>query len=71
MANIIYDASNRCWILQLEASTYCIGLREDTSSPYLLGIHQLATEQFHLHVEIQAIWRALGKLKYAASSESL
>jgi UDPglucose--hexose-1-phosphate uridylyltransferase len=39
--------------------------------PYLLGIHQLADEQFHLHVEIQAIGRAPGKLKYAASSESL
>ena len=32
MANIIYDASNRCWILQMEASTYCIGLSEDASS---------------------------------------
>jgi UDPglucose--hexose-1-phosphate uridylyltransferase len=39
--------------------------------PYLLGIHQLADERFHLHVEIQAIGRAPGKLKYAASSESL
>src|SRR5260370_29969515 len=39
--------------------------------PYLLGIHQLADEQFHLHVEIQSIGRAPGKLKYAASSESL
>ncbi len=39
--------------------------------PYLLGIHQLADEQFHLHVEIQAIGRAPGKLKYAASSEAL
>lgn len=29
--------------------------------PYLLGIHQLAGERFHLHVEIQAIGRALGK----------
>jgi UDPglucose--hexose-1-phosphate uridylyltransferase len=39
--------------------------------PHLLGIHQLADERFHLHVEIQAIGRAPGKLKYAASSESL
>lgn len=39
--------------------------------PYLLGIHQLADERFHLHVEIQAIARAPGKLKYAAASESL
>lgn len=39
--------------------------------PYLMGIHQLADERFHLHVEIQAIGRAPGKLKYAASSESL
>ena len=39
--------------------------------PYLLGLHQLADERFHLHVEIQAIKRAPGKLKYAASSEAL
>jgi UDPglucose--hexose-1-phosphate uridylyltransferase len=39
--------------------------------PYLLGIHQLADQRFHAHVEIQAIGRAPGKLKYAASSESL
>lgn len=39
--------------------------------PYLLGLHQLADERFHLHVEILAIGRAPGKLKYAASSESL
>jgi UDPglucose--hexose-1-phosphate uridylyltransferase len=39
--------------------------------PYLLGLHQFADERFHLHVEIQAIGRAPGKLKYAASSESL
>jgi UDPglucose--hexose-1-phosphate uridylyltransferase len=39
--------------------------------PYLLGIHQLADEGFHLHVEILAIGRAPGKLKYAASSESI
>ncbi len=39
--------------------------------PYLLGLHQLADTRFHLHVEILAISRAPGKLKYAASSESL
>ena len=39
--------------------------------PYLLGIHQLADSKFHLHVEILAVGRAPGKLKYAASSESL
>ncbi len=39
--------------------------------PYLLGLHQLGDERFHLHVEILAIGRAPGKLKYAASSESI
>ena len=39
--------------------------------PYLLGLHQLADERFHFHVEILAIGRAPGKLKYAASSESV
>lgn len=39
--------------------------------PYLLGLHQLADARFHLHIEILAIGRAPGKLKYAASSESL
>jgi UDPglucose--hexose-1-phosphate uridylyltransferase len=39
--------------------------------PYLLGIHQLADARFHMHVEILAIGRAPGKLKYAASSESI
>ncbi len=39
--------------------------------PYLLGLHQLADERFHLHVEILAIGRAPAKLKYAASSESI
>lgn len=39
--------------------------------PYLLGIHQLADSRFHLHIEILAIGRAPGKLKFAASSESL
>ncbi len=32
MAKVIYDASNRCWMLQMEASTYCIGLNVDASS---------------------------------------
>src|SRR5713226_3766647 len=39
--------------------------------PYLLGLHQLADERFHLHIEILAIGRAPGKLKYAASAESI
>ncbi len=39
--------------------------------PYLLGLHQLADERFHLHVELLAIGRAPGKLKYAASTKSL
>ncbi len=39
--------------------------------PYLLGLHQLADERFHLHLEIQAVARAPGKLKHAASAESL
>ncbi len=39
--------------------------------PYLLGIHQLADKRFHAHVEILAIGRAPGKLKYAASSEAI
>jgi UDPglucose--hexose-1-phosphate uridylyltransferase len=39
--------------------------------PYMLGLHQLADARFHLHVEILAVGRAPGKLKYAASSESL
>jgi len=39
--------------------------------PYLLGLHQLADEHFHFHVEILAIGRAPGKLKFAASSESI
>jgi UDPglucose--hexose-1-phosphate uridylyltransferase len=39
--------------------------------PYMLGIHQLADERFHMHVEILAVGRAPGKLKYAASSESI
>ena len=39
--------------------------------PYLMGLHQLADERFHLHVEILASGRAPGKLKYTASSESI
>jgi len=39
--------------------------------PYLMGLHQIADTRFHLHVEILAIGRSPGKLKYAASSESL
>ena len=34
-------------------------------------MNQLADSRFHLHVEILAIGRTPGKLKYAASSESL
>jgi UDPglucose--hexose-1-phosphate uridylyltransferase len=39
--------------------------------PYLMGLHQHADELFHFHVEILAIGRAPGKLKFAASSESI
>ena len=39
--------------------------------PYVMGIHQLADSRFHMHIEILAIGRAPGKLKYAASSESI
>ena len=39
--------------------------------PYLLGLHQLADERFHFHVEILPIGRAPGKLKFAASAESV
>ena len=39
--------------------------------PYLLGLHQLGDERFHFHVEILAIGRAPGKIKYAAASESV
>lgn len=39
--------------------------------PYMLGIHQLEDARFHLHVEILPVGRAPGKLKYAASSESI
>jgi UDPglucose--hexose-1-phosphate uridylyltransferase len=39
--------------------------------PYLLGLHQLADERFHFHIEILPIGRAPGKLKHAASAESI
>ena len=32
MADITYDASSRCWILQMEASSYCMQLSEDGTS---------------------------------------
>jgi UDPglucose--hexose-1-phosphate uridylyltransferase len=38
--------------------------------PYMLALHQLADERFHLHVELLPVGRAPGKLKLAASSES-
>jgi UDPglucose--hexose-1-phosphate uridylyltransferase len=37
--------------------------------PYMLGVHQLADERFHLHLELLPVGRAPGKLKLAASSE--
>jgi UDPglucose--hexose-1-phosphate uridylyltransferase len=37
--------------------------------PYMLAVHQLADERFHLHVELLPVGRAPGKLKSAASSE--
>ncbi len=38
--------------------------------PYMLAIHQLASERFHLHLELLPVGRAPGRLKYAASSET-
>lgn len=38
--------------------------------PYMLAVHQLADERFHLHIELLAVGRAPGKLKLAASSET-
>jgi UDPglucose--hexose-1-phosphate uridylyltransferase len=38
--------------------------------PYMLAIHQLADERFHLHIELLPAGRAPGKLKLAASSEA-
>jgi alpha-galactosidase len=32
VADIIYDASSRCWVLQTETSTYCIGLNSNATS---------------------------------------
>jgi alpha-galactosidase len=32
LVEVIYDASNRCWVLQMEASTYCFGLSHGDSS---------------------------------------
>jgi UDPglucose--hexose-1-phosphate uridylyltransferase len=37
--------------------------------PYMLAVHQLADERFHLHLEILPVGRAPGKLKLPASSE--
>lgn len=37
--------------------------------PYMLAVHQLADERFHLHIELLPVGRAPGKLKLAASSE--
>jgi UDPglucose--hexose-1-phosphate uridylyltransferase len=39
--------------------------------PYVFGLYQLMDERFHFHVEILSMGRAPGKLKLAASSESL
>jgi UDPglucose--hexose-1-phosphate uridylyltransferase len=38
--------------------------------PYMLAVHQLADERFHLHLELLPVGRAPGKLKYAASGET-
>jgi UDPglucose--hexose-1-phosphate uridylyltransferase len=38
--------------------------------PYMLAIHQLVDERFHLHIELLPAGRAPGKLKLAASSEA-
>jgi UDPglucose--hexose-1-phosphate uridylyltransferase len=38
--------------------------------PYMLVIHQLSDERFHLHIELLPVGRAPGKIKYAASVES-
>ncbi len=38
--------------------------------PYMLGIHQLADEHFHLHIELLPARRAPGKLKFPASAET-
>jgi UDPglucose--hexose-1-phosphate uridylyltransferase len=41
----------------------------DQPMPYMLAVHQLADERFHLHIELLPVGRAQGKLKLAASSE--
>ena len=38
--------------------------------PYMLGIHQLASERFHFHVELLPARRAPNKLKFPASAET-
>lgn len=38
--------------------------------PYMLVVHQLADERYHLHIELLPVGRAPGKLKFAASSEA-
>ena len=38
--------------------------------PYMLGIHQLADERFHLHIELLPARRAPNKLKFPASAET-
>lgn len=38
--------------------------------PYMLGIHQLADERFHLHIELLPARRAPNKLKLPASAET-
>ena len=38
--------------------------------PYMLAVHQLADERYHLHIELLPVGRAPGKLKLAASSET-
>lgn len=39
--------------------------------PYMLGIHQLADERFHLHIELCPARRAPNKLKLPASAETV
>src|SRR5947209_12556858 len=58
-------------LLQVVRGYNALSNGEMAPMPYLMGIHQLADERFHLHVEILPIGRAPGKLKYAASSESI
>lgn len=37
--------------------------------PYMIAVHQLADERYHLHIKLLPVGRAPGKLKLAASSE--